>query len=121
MVGKRLVIPVSQGMCAMRHISIRLNGFPALELGRNFAQGVVATGWKGFWRFSGFAKIMCMYLHNRIPERAERKVLGDLGCSLSYCRGLQDAALSEPPFLIGNLQHVKGGRALVMGTITWQL
>lgn len=116
MVGKRLVIPVSQVMCAMRHISTGLNGFPGLELGGNFAQGVVATDCKGFWRFSGFAKIMHLYLHNHIPARAERKVLGDLGCSLSCCCGLQDAALSELPLLIRNLQHVKDGRALVVGT-----
>lgn len=118
MVGKRLVIPVSQGMCAMRHINIGLNGFPGLELGRNSAQGAAATDCEGFWRFSGFAKIMRMYLHkyNRIPARAGRKVLGDLVCSLSCCCGLQNAAHSELPLLIGDLQHVKGGRTLVMGT-----
>lgn len=116
MVGKRLVVPVSQVMCAMRHISVGLNEFPGLELGGNFAQGVVATDCQGFWRFSGFAKIMCVYLHNHIPARAEKKVVGDLGCSLSCCCGLQDAALSEAPLLIGNLQHAKDGRALVVGT-----
>lgn len=116
MVGKRLVIPISQVMCAMRHISTELNEFPGLDLRGNFAQGVVATDCKGFWRFSGFAKIVRMYLHNHIPARAERKVLGDLGCSLSCCCGLQAAALSELLLLNGNLQHVKGGRVLIVGT-----
>lgn len=103
-------------MCAMRHISIGLNRFPSLEQGGNFAQGVVATDCKGFWWFAGFAEIMRVYLHNHIPARAERKALGDLGCSLSCCCGLQDSALSELPLLIGYLQHLKDGRALIVST-----
>lgn len=78
---------------------------------------------KDFGGFLALLKIMRMYLHkyNHIPARAGRKVLGDLGCSLSCCCGLQDAAFSELPLLIGDLQHVRGGRALVMGPDYWQL
>ena len=67
MVGKRLVILVSQAMCATRPISAGLNGFPGLELGGNFAQGCSGHGpqriLKVFWLCENHVGVFLSLIH----------------------------------------------------------
>jgi len=91
-VGKRLVIPVSQAMCATSHVSAGLKGFPGLERGGNFAQGCSGhLTAEDLVEFSGFVKIMRVYSTQPHSCKCWSEGAGDPGCSLS----LLDSSLWE--------------------------